>query len=396
MAAKDKAEISLRESEGRLTLAMEVSEHGFWDWDMDSNNAYFSSGWYSMFGYSPDELPGTFEAWKSLLHPDDKDFVVSKLLEQLNKLEAFQMDFRMQGRSGRWVWVTGRGKPFEVDCEGVPHRAIGTFVDITSRKLAEQQMLRARIAAEEANRYKNELLANISHELKTPLSSVIGFSDVLLEGLSGSLNQIQKDHVSTIYKNGNRLLDLINKMLDLSRIESGEMDLHFQSFDPGYIIHVVLSRTSSMAAKKDIVINTMIDPDVASITADADKITAILYNLVENSLKFTHEGGTISINTRKVGDRFYISVSDTGIGIKDEDMDRIFDPFVQVDGSASRKQGGAGLGLMLVREYVKMHKGAIHVESEYGKGSIFTLELPIYPPALSWNLSHDTSVRDKL
>lgn len=394
LMAKEKAESSLRESEGRLKLALEVSEHGFWDWDMDSDEVYFSPGWYSMFGYGPDELPGTLDSWKSLLHPDDRDRVVSRLLGQLKKLEIFQMDFRMQSRSGRWVWVTGRGKPFDVDDKGVPHRAIGTFIDITSRKLAEQQMLRARMAAEEANRYKNELLANISHELKTPLSSVIGFSDVLLEGLSGSLNQRQKSHIQTIHKNGIRLLDLINKMLDLSRIESGKMDLVFENFDPGYIIQVVLSRTSSLAAKKDIEISAYIEPDVMVIVGDVEKVMEILYNLVENSLKFTHEGGTISINAWKEGKWVCISVSDSGIGIKDEDKERIFEPFVQVDGSATRKQGGVGLGLMLVREYVKMHKGEIHVESEWGKGSKFTLKLPANPPVFSQEISQEKSISD--
>ncbi|MEZ5334597.1 MAG: ATP-binding protein [Methanolobus sp.] len=379
LQAKDKAECSLRKSEERLKLAMEVSEHGFWDWNMDTNEAYFSPGLYSMLGYSPEEIPGTFDSWQSLVHPDDKEDVFSNLLPQLTSLKTFQMDFRMQKQSGEWIWVTGRGKPFDIDPSGVPHRAVGTFINITSRKIAEEQMLRARIAAEEANRYKNELLANISHELKTPLSSVIGFSDVLLEGLSGPLSPVQKDHVMTIHKNGNRLLDLINKMLDLSRIESGEMDLTFETFDPVYIVNVVLSRTNTLASKKNICIKTRFDQDAGSLTADTDKITAILYNLVENSLKFTHEGGSVQISTLKEEPHLMISVSDSGIGIKEEDLDRIFEPFVQVDGSTIRKQGGAGLGLMLVMEYTKMHNGEVYVSSEYGKGSIFTVKLPLSP-----------------
>ncbi|WP_094226688.1 hybrid sensor histidine kinase/response regulator [Methanolobus psychrotolerans] len=396
LMAQERAESSLLKSEERLKLAMEVSKQGFWDWDMDTNDAYFSSGWYSILGYDQDELPRTFETWKSLLHPDDREFIVSTLLGQLTKLEVFQMDFRMQSRSGGWIWVTGRGKPFDVDQNGVPHRAIGTFIDITSRKLAEQQMLRARIAAEEANRYKNELLANISHELRTPLSSVIGFSDVLLEGLSGNLNQTQKKHALSIYKSGNRLLELINKMLDLSRIESGQMDLSFESFDPRYVLSVVLSRTRSMAAKKGIVIITRIDPNLIELIADVDKITEILYNLVENSLKFTQEGGKVSINIQKEGDSIFISVSDTGIGIKENDKERIFEPFVQVDGSASRTHGGIGLGLMLVREYTKMHNGEIRMESDYGKGSTFTLKLPVCPKDNSWQIFQEKSVRDDI
>ncbi|WP_342306198.1 ATP-binding protein [Methanolobus sp. ZRKC5] len=379
---KEKAESSLRKSEERLKLAMEVSESGFWDWDMDTNAAYFSSGWYKMFGYEPHELSRSFETFTSLLHPDESEFISSKLLGDLQKLETFQMDFRMRSRSGEWIWVTGHGKPFEIDQNGVPHRAIGTCVDITNRKLAEEQMLRARIAAEEANRYKDELLGNISHELRTPLSSIIGFSDVLLEGLSGSFNTVQKEQLSIINTSGNKLLELINRMLDLSGIESGKMSLLIESFHPEYVLSVVLNRTGAMASKKNITISTKIDSDVGEITADAIKTTEMLYNLVENSLKFTRAGGAISIDVKKVDDSICISVSDSGIGIKEADMDRIFEPFVQADGSTSRKHGGAGLGLMLVREYAKMHNGEVQVESEYGSGSTFTLKLPLYVDTL--------------
>ncbi|WP_321429538.1 ATP-binding protein [uncultured Methanolobus sp.] len=386
LMAKDKAEGSLKESEERLQLAMAVSGQGFWDWDMDTDRAYFSPGWYSMFDYHPGELPETFDTWKSLLHPDDRMFVISRLMESLQNRKTFQMDFRMCSSDGTWIWVTGNGKPFDIDKKGVPHRAIGTCIDITGRKLAEQQMLKARIAAEEANQYKNELLANISHELKTPLSSVIGFSEVLLEGIPGKVNDAQQDYLSIINKSGSRLLELIDKMLDLSMIESGRMDVSYESFSPEYVVSIVLNRTSSLFAKKNICVHSMVDPSLVEIIADADKVTEMLYNIVENSLKFTPEGGKISISVREKGGFVFFAVSDTGIGIEKKDMERIFEPFVQADGSASRKHGGVGLGLMLVREYAKMHNGEIQVESEYGKGSTFTLKLPIAPEHLKQNL----------
>jgi PAS domain S-box-containing protein len=383
--AKDKAESSLRESEERLKLAIDVSGQGFWDWDMDTDKVYYSQGWYSMFGYSPGELPETFDAWKSILHPDDRDIVLSRLLDNLRNREIFQMDFRMCSSDGTWIWVTGHGKPFDIDEENVPHRAIGTCIDINDRKLAEQQMVKARIAAEEANQYKNELMANITHELKTPLSSVIGFSDVLLEGMPGQLNDDQKEYLSIINKSGSRLLELVNRMLDLSMIESGKMDVSYESFNPEYVLSIVLKRASSMAAKKNICVNSAVEDGLEEIIADADKVTEMLYNLVENSLKFTPEGGKISISVKEKGGNVYFAVSDTGIGIENKDMDRIFEPFVQVDGSTSRKQGGVGLGLMLVREYVRMHNGDVHVESEYENGSTFTLKLPRTPENLKRN-----------
>nr|WP_321496695.1 ATP-binding protein [uncultured Methanolobus sp.] len=384
LLAKEIAEYSLFKSEERLKLAMEVSGQGFWDWDMDTDKVYFSQGWYSMFGYDPGELPETFDAWKSILHPEDRDVVLSRLLDNLRHREIFQMDFRMCSKNGEWIWVTGHGKPFDIDENNVPHRAIGTCIDITDQKLAEQQMLKAKMAAEEANQYKNELLANITHELKTPLSSVIGFSDVLLDGMPGQLNNDQKEYLSIINRSGSRLLELVNRMLDISMIESGKMDLSYESFNPDYVLSIVLKRTSSMAAKKNICMNSVIEPGFEEIIADADKVTEMLYNIVENSIKFTHEGGRISISVKGNGGNVYFAVSDTGIGIKQEDMERIFEPFVQVDGSATRKHGGVGLGLMLVREYAKMHNGEVTVESEYGKGSTFTLKLPRVPE----NLKH--------
>jgi PAS domain S-box len=384
--AKEIAEDSLMKSEDRLKLAMEVSGQGFWDWDMDTDKVYFSPGWYSMLGYSPGDLPETFDAWKSILHPDDRDLVISRLLDNLRNREIFQMDFRMCSSDGTWVWITGHGKPFDIDKNNVPHRSIGTCIDITDRKLAEEQMLRARIAAEEANQYKNELLANITHELKTPLSSVIGFSDVLLEGMPGRLNDAQQEYISIINKSGSRLLELVNRMLDLSMIESGRMDLSYESFSPEYVLSIVLKRTSSMAAKKNICVNSMVEPGLEEITADADKVTEMLYNIVENSLKFTPEGGKISISVKENDGNVYFEVSDTGIGIHKKDMERIFEPFVQLDGSVSRKHGGVGLGLMLVREYAKMHNGEVIVQSECGNGSKFTLKLPRAPENLKLNV----------
>ncbi|WP_407282991.1 ATP-binding protein [Methanolobus sp. WCC1] len=384
--AKEVAEDSLKASEERLKLAMEVSGQGFWDWDMDTDKVYFSKGWYSMFGYNPGDLPETFDAWKSILHPEDQDVVISRLLDNLRNREPFQMDFRMCSSDGTWIWITGHGKPFDIDKNNVPHRSIGTCINITDRKLAEEQMLRARIAAEEANQYKNELLANITHELKTPLSSVIGFSDVLLEGVSGQLNESQQEYISIINKSGARLLELVNRMLDLSMIESGRMDLSYESFSPDYVLSIVLKRSSSLAAKKNICVNSAIDPGLEEIIADADKVTEMLYNVVENSIKFTPEGGKISISVKENSDYVYFGVSDTGIGIEKKNMERIFEPFVQLDGSVSRKHGGVGLGLMLVREYVKMHNGDIQVESEYGKGTTFTLKLPRVPENLKQNM----------
>jgi PAS domain S-box-containing protein len=376
---RKRAEDALRESEEQLQLAMEVSEHGFWDWDMDSNKTYFSPKWYTILGYEPGELPMTFDTWSDLLHPDERDVVLESLLAHLRTLQYFKMDYRMRSKSGKWVWVTGRSRSFRVDGRGVPHRAVGTYVDISKRKRAEEQMLVARIAAEDASRSKSEFLSNMSHELRTPLSGVIGFSDILIEELSAGLNETQKKYISTINHSGNQLLHLINKILDISSIDSGKMCMRPDRLNLRSAVEHTYTVLNPMALRKRIELSSDIDSSLIEITADVEKFKSILYNLVENSIKFTPEGGAVTIMAVPEGDCIRISVSDTGIGIPQQERERIFEPFVQVDGSTSRNYGGTGLGLMLVREYVKMHGGRIWVDSEPDNGSTFTFIIPARP-----------------
>ncbi|WP_292463064.1 PAS domain-containing protein [Methanolobus sp.] len=374
------AEDALKESEERLKLAMEVSEHGFWDWDMDSNKAYFSPKWYTILGYEPNELAMNFETWAGLLHPDERDIVLNSLLAHLRALQYFKMDYRMMSKSGEWVWVTGRSRSFKVDGNGVPHRAVGTYVDITKRKKAEEQMLLARMAAEEANRSKSEFLANMSHELRTPLSGVIGFSDILLEELSEGLSETQRKYISTINRSGSQLLHIINKILDISYIDSGRMCIRLDRLSIHSAVEHTYTSLNSLAVRKRIELRKDIDCCLTEVTADVEKFKSILYNLVENAIKFTPDGGLVTIKAIPCGEYLQISVSDTGIGIPDNERERIFEPFFQVDSSASRSYGGTGLGLMLVKEYVKMHDGTIWVESEPGKGSTFTFTVPVRAP----------------
>lgn len=380
---RKQAEDALKESEEQLQLAMEVAEHGFWDWDMDSNKAYFSPKWYTILGYEPNELPMTFETWSNLLHPDERNIVLDSLLSNLRALQYFKMDYRMRSRSGEWVWVTGRSRSFRVDGHGVPHRAVGTYVDISKRKKAEEQMLLARIAAEDANRSKNEFLANMSHELRTPLSGVIGFSDILLEELSAGLSETQMRYISTINRSGNQLLHIINKILDISSIDSGKMCMRPDRLNLHSAVEHTYTVLNSLAVRKRMELCADIDSSLTEITADVEKFKSILYNLVENSIKFTPEGGKVVIRAIPEGNDVRISVSDTGIGIPEPEKERIFEPFFQVDGSATRSYGGTGLGLMLVKEYVKLHDGHIWVESEPGKGSTFTFTIPLKTPLSS-------------
>lgn len=228
-----------------------------------------------------------------------------------------------------------------------------------------------------ANRAKSEFLANMSHELRTPLNSVIGFSEVLADQSFGALNEKQKKYVQNIHTSGMHLLQLINDILDLSKVEAGKMQLQYEEFSLSGILNDIKSLIKTQADKKGLLLTIETDEQIISMSADKQKFKQIMLNLLSNAVKFTSKGGKITVNVRRVNGCAQISVSDTGIGIKQENIGRIFEKFQQIDSKTAREYGGTGLGLALSRKFVEMHDGKIWVESEYGKGSTFTFTIPL-------------------
>ena len=254
---------------------------------------------------------------------------------------------------------------------------IESFVDLSKIKEVEKELVKAKIIAESANRAKSDFLATMSHELRTPLNSIIGFSDLILEGNAGELKDNQKRYISNISTSGKHLLSLINNVLDLSKIEAGKMELHPEGFPVEEVLLEVKQLMASLANKKNIKISYVREDDVGKVFADKTKIKQILYNLLSNAVKFTPEGGTIDVNVENSGDRIRFSVQDSGIGISEEDMKKLFTPFTQLDSAANRQYEGSGLGLTLVKKFVELHNGTLEVESEPGRGTKFTFELTI-------------------
>ncbi|WP_370574715.1 PAS domain S-box protein [Methanomethylovorans sp.] len=373
-----KYEEAIKESQERLSLSMEASQSGFWDLDLDNNKMYLSSQIYDMNGYGAEELPENMDSLMNLAHPDDRKIVDSTIGEAIIEVKPFHVDFRIMHRSGEWIWISAKGKPVEIDEYGKPHRLIGTQVNVTPRVKAEEALVYAKVAADYSNRIREEFLKNVTHELRTPLSAVIGFSDVLLEQSSENLSESQKEYVRYIHQSGKNLHQIINKMLDLSQYESGntgKLQLQRMRFD--LTTREIVGLLMPKAAKKSIKVNTKISSAYKEILADEHKFKEIIYNLLDNAIKFTPDGGSISIETTANNGMLQISICDTGIGIEKASIDKIFDPFIQIDGSISRKYGGVGLGLALVKRFVEMHSGNIYVNSEPGKGSTFTIEIPL-------------------
>jgi signal transduction histidine kinase len=232
----------------------------------------------------------------------------------------------------------------------------------------------------ELDRLKSNFLATMSHELRTPLTSVIGYSEMMLEGLGGPLTAEQREYLGIIMEKGENLLQLITSILDISKIEAGRVRLVLSEVDAGQIMRDAVATVLPLARKKGLRVGCE-PPAIPRIQADRDKLRQCLVNLCSNAVKFTPAGGNITVSAEPLdGERVAIRVADTGIGIADADIGKVFDVFYQVDGSSTREYGGAGLGLAIVKSFVEAHGGEVGVRSVPGTGSTFTMTLPVKSP----------------
>ncbi len=239
-----------------------------------------------------------------------------------------------------------------------------------------EQLATARDRAESADRLKSAFLATMSHELRTPLNSIVGFSGVLLQGLAGPLNEEQSKQMGMVCKSADHLLALINDVLDLSKIEAGQMKLLLEPFDLGASISGVVGTARPLAEKKGLALLANVAPSIGTIHSDRRRVEQVLLNLLSNSIKFT-EQGQVSVEAFVKGDQVVVSVTDTGMGIKETDLASLFRPFTQLDSGITRRHEGTGLGLSICKKLVEMLGGTIWVKSEWGKGSSFVFELPM-------------------
>ena len=245
---------------------------------------------------------------------------------------------------------------------------IGT--DNTARKQA--------IELEYASRMKSEFLANMSHELRTPLNGIIGFTEFLIDEKPGPLRPKQKEYLSDVLNSARHLLQLINDVLDIAKVEAGKMELHPETFPVRKAVEEVATVIKSIAQKKRIAVGIEVSDGLDAVTLDQHKFKQVLYNLLSNAVKFSDEGGQVDLHVRRLDPhRLEVQVRDTGIGIKAEDINRLFAEFEQLDSGIARRFEGTGLGLALTKKIVEFQGGHIGVESEQGKGSVFTVVLPV-------------------
>jgi PAS domain S-box-containing protein len=381
---RKRAEGALRASEERSNLAIATAAMGTWDWDFITKKVIWSDHYFELLGYPP--APGgeaSMLMWQSRIHPEDLERVTSELESVRRERRLYRSSHRIvRADTGETVWLQASGR-FLYDDGGRAVRMIGVAFDDSERKRAEEELRAAKAAADSANRAKGDFLAKVGHEIRTPISGILGMTDLALTERPGSR---QRQFLLMARNSAEGLLTVINDLLDISKMETGKLDLREQLFDLRAHLQDTLGPIALRAASKGLEFRHEIDDEVpATIVGDPGRLAQVVANLVDNALKFT-ERGEIAIHV-EVDDRtaddvcLHVSVRDTGIGIPNEKQSTIFEAFVQADGSTSRDYGGVGLGLSIANQIVQLMHGNLWVESEVGAGSTFHFTARFGAPA---------------
>lgn len=367
----------------RLELATTAARLGIWDFNLKTKQLLLDDQMLQQGDMTRDAFDGTLNSYLERIHPEDRAHL--KLLQPVpHDEQLYEREFRVVW-SDQSVHTVAASALILRDADGRPERLVGINRDITAQKQAEEvlrsskeTLLRANSELARAMRMKDEFLASMSHELRTPLTGILGLSEVLQLKVYGEVNPRQRKAISHIEQSGRHLLELINDILDLSKMEANKLELQIQPCSVGEICQSSLQLVKGMAQKKGQHVGFTMNPATFTMKADVRRLKQILVNLLSNAIKFTPDGGALGLDV--TGDEteqtVRFTIWDNGIGINAQDLGRLFQPFVQVDSSLARQQSGTGLGLSLVQRLTELHGGTVHAESTAGRGSRFTVTLP--------------------
>ncbi|HEY7688383.1 MAG TPA: PAS domain-containing protein [Dongiaceae bacterium] len=345
--------------------------------DDDWSDVFISDAVEQIWGYTAGEcMAKSAPPFASAIHADDRDAVETATQDAVDRRVPYALEYRIYHRDGSIRWVFDKGQPVYDEAGDVLYLD-GIFFDVTDRKRAETELKRAKDLAEGANRAKSDFLAMMSHELRTPLNAIIGFSEIVLGEVFGPVgNAKYHGYVADIQRSGSHLLELINDILDLSKAEAGLMELNEEGMDVAQMISTTLGMVQLRAEEAGVSLSSDIAAGLPEVIADARKIRQSLLNLTSNAVKFTPQGGQVTVRAHMDGESLCIVVEDTGIGIAAGDIPKALAPFGQIDSALSRRHAGTGLGLPLTKRLVEAHGARLHLRSEVGVGTVATIEFP--------------------
>jgi len=372
-----KAEIKIIEQSAFQAALLDAVPNPIFVKDLDLKYTAFNRAYEEAFGMRREDYIGKSVLEADYLPEDPEGYHKSD--KELIKKGGFTRDqYTARFADGEEHEVLYWRRTFDLS-DGKPGGMLGLLIDITDRKQMELEMAAAQEQAETANKTKSEFLANMSHELRTPMNAIIGYGEMLIEDAEDEGQDDMIPDLDKIVTAGKHLLQLINDVLDISKVEAGHMDMYLEEFDIAEMIENAASTVTTLVEKNNNVLNIQVQENIGSMHADMTKVRQMVFNLVSNAAKFTSDG-TVEIQAgtmEKKGKPFIrLAVTDTGIGIPKDKLDHIFEEFTQADSSTTRNYGGTGLGLALVRRFAIMMGGDVRVESTMGEGSAFILEIP--------------------
>jgi len=396
-AELQKREIELQKLSKRLALSLKSGAIGTWEWDIGQNTIMWDDRMYELYGITgqsellkKDEYElnrnVVYDVWSNGLHPDDRVETETLLQQAVLGNAEYDTEFRVIHPDRSIHFIKAYGVVVRDD-QGNPQRMIGVNFDISDRKRSELQLQQTNEELIRATRLKDEFLANMSHELRTPLNAILGMNEGLQEQVFGDINERQLKALQTIERSASHLLELINDILDLAKIEAGQIKLDCASTSISHLCQSSVTFVKQQALKKHIQLDIKLQNNLPPIFIDERRIRQVLINLLNNAVKFTPKGGRVTLEVKQLpshmvmSDRpsshyIQISITDTGIGISPENIQKLFQPFIQIDSALNRQYEGTGLGLALVKRIVNLHGGNVGLTSELGVGSCFIVNLP--------------------